>query len=155
MQMRNLRQQDDYWKPCRPGTILGVSDTKFRRARRKFLVRLTMGGVVTLTGLASGLFALQHRKNVNAIAKKADSKDADAAMALSKTSNSEGRDGTDNKLIVLDCRDISELVGSYVVAMRIDENKRTTDQANMIDCFSQHLEMCQGCTKMVENAMRV
>ncbi len=142
--MRHLRQHDDqdYWKQCKPGTILSVSDSGFERERRQFLIRTAMGGAVVATGIFSGVFATLHgRQNAQV---------ADNALAADdKQQNSSFSEPKRPVSITLSCSDIQEQLERYVVAFYLDADDRSPQQAQFVEDFGKHLTICPKCVKVV------
>ena len=131
--MRNLRNQDDYWKPCRPGTIYRVTDSKHRRQRRKFAIQMAMGGVVAAAGVFSAMFIALQRKNTGLI-KVAENKSIP-------------------KPIKLTCKDIYQLTDVYVKAIRQDVEICSEEEIKLISDFDEHLAYCDNCANKVLKAL--
>jgi hypothetical protein len=152
--MKQLRNQSDYWKPCRPGTILKVTDSKFERHRRRFLIQIAMAGVLAFFGLFSSVFLLIHRRT--------------RALALNETSEpvrepklqpvAANKSIEDEPLpadsIRLTCREIKQQLPQYVVAVRTGSDSRSLDQRELIRKFEQHLSVCPYCPMIVLKAVR-
>ena len=132
--MKQLRNQDDYWKPCRPGTIFRATDSKFRRQRRKFAIQLAMGGVLAVTGITSLLFVAFQRKRGPALAENEPIK-----IPVNE--------------IKLTCEDIVRLTPQYVKAVKLVAEDRNDDQKLLIADFDQHLQVCPNCPKKVLRAV--
>lgn len=140
--MKNFHKQQDYWKPCRPGTIREVSDSKFVRERRKFIVRTAMGSVVAGLGLFVGVFAINH-----------DRRRSEALVKLSENNSSKVLEASVTQ-IRLSCNDIMESLGDYVVAVKTESKEQTLDQRVLISNFKQHMAVCPLCDEIVGDAMQ-
>ena len=159
--MSNFHDRKDYWKPCRPGTILSVSDSKFQRDRRRFLIRATMGSVVAGAGLLSSVFVLSQRSRRAA----ADAGDGAAEAAIdsvqlvdSRTSQTAPkRTNAVNKGHVrrkFHCPDVIQNLDNYVAAVRKKESSRTQHQHELIAGVDNHIQVCGKCKVKVSDALQ-
>lgn len=138
--MKNFDKQTDYWKPCRPGTIRGISDSNFTRDRRKFIVRAAMGSVVVGIGMFTGMFTMNHR-----------SRRSDELLVSSE--NPTETQYTAVKQIRLTCSDIVDNMVDYVLITHIEPTQLSHDQKLLKAEFSQHLAVCQKCVQLVDEAL--
>lgn len=139
--MKNFDKQKDYWKPCRPGAIRGVSDSKFIRERRKFIVRAAMGSVVAGLGVFIGMFAINHERRRQG-----------ESVKLSEANSS--RVEASVTQIRFSCNEIMERLDDYLLAMDVGCKERTVDQRVLVSNFKQHLAVCKLCTRIVDDAMQ-
>lgn len=140
--MKNFPKPNDYWKPCRPGTIMKVSDSKFKRQRRRLLVQSAMAGVVAGTGILATLFAVLQRSN-GTIAKNEPTESGQDKFVETKYMMP----------IALTCKDIEEQISDYVEAVRTEDSRRTDGQHELIADFAQHLKVCSACRIFVLDAV--
>ncbi len=133
--MRNLRNQNDYWKQCRPGSIFGVTDSKFRRERRKFAVRVAMGGVVAVVTAFSSLFLLSDRKG------KTDFEVADLSTTKPHPRHSRPKR--------LSCALVVDLMPQYIKAIRKESELRDDKEKELVAGYDQHLQYCVKCRPKV------
>ena len=134
--MKNFHKQSDYWRPCRPGTIRSISDSKFRRDRRRFLIQATMGSMVTGLGLYAGWYSLNHR--VKRRTELADLIDPDQKVDVTQ--------------ILFTCSDIMDRMDEYLQVVDLPENELSVDQKVLLSGFDQHLRVCKLCSTMVDEA---
>ena len=140
--MKNFHKQKDYWKPCRPGTIRNVSDSKYLRDRRRFIVRTAMGSVVAGLGLFVGWFVIQHDRRKS----PGNAWSEDQFLSQDQT--------TAVTQIRFSCNDIMERMDDYLAAIEIAKNSQSVDQRVLVSNFKQHLAVCDLCTELVTEAMQ-
>ena len=142
--MRKLRNQEGYWKQCRPGTILGVSDSKFKRQRRRFLIQSAMTGTLASLALFSGLFFLHHRKSEG------------EPLAATGDNSFGPSDSKERKLarVKLTCKDVAQQMDAFLIAYRLDANERTVMQSELIVDVENHIQSCKSCFGVVQEKIR-
>lgn len=135
--MKHLRKQDDvdYWKPCRPGAIINVSDSKFERQRRRYFIQSSMAVVIGGIGLLSGVFAWKQRSGDGAVV-------------------SENNVASEISLAKLNCDQVHRQLPSYVAAYQLDADQRDEEQQSLIAQFEAHLSYCDACPGKVADALR-
>ena len=131
--MSDFRNQEDYWKPCQPGSIFGASKNKKNRQRRHFLVQLAMGSVVAATGALSAVFIATQKNRV-----------AQGGEDLTPM-NKEADD--------LVCSVVQNLTPRYVQAIRQADTSRSSEDKELIVQFDKHLRKCSKCAVAVLKAV--
>lgn len=134
--MRNLRNQDDYWKPCRPGTLFGASHHQNREQRRKFAVQIAMGAVVAIAAVFSTWFILSRKKN-RELELLADNEGVSETKKLNLAATE------------LTCRQVVDRIPEYVKAVRKESEERNVDEMQIVVDFDQHLQVCESCRPKV------
>ncbi len=139
--MNNIRLHDENWKPCRPGTILGVSDSKFRRQRRRFLVQSIMSSVVAAFGLFSAIFVVVHRRKPGTDLPSFGLVDANPVQHRS------------HARVALTCEDIERQMDNYLVAVRSKSDQLTLMQKGLLQDVELHIKICPDCRAKVKEAI--
>ena len=134
--MKNFHKQNDYWRPCRPGTIRNVSDSKFRRDRRRLIIQAAMGSVVAGLGLYTGWFAINHHGRRRS--EVADLMDHDQKVDVTQ--------------ILFTCSDVMDNMDEYLTIVDVMENQLTVNQKVLLNNVNQHLKVCDLCTSMMDEA---
>lgn len=154
--MSNFDQQKDYWKPCRPGTILKAVDLKLQRERRRFLIRSVMGVVVGGAGIFSAVFI-----STNSSRRRLASLDNDQIFELpmsekpadENTLVANTLDAPANERKKFTCQDIESNLDRYLVAFRLPVDQRSEEQSGLLTDFDRHLEACRNCLPLVNAAL--
>ncbi len=149
--MSKFDQQKDYWRPCRPGTILKAVDSKLQRERRRFLIRSAMGVVVGGAGIFSAIF-ISTNSSRRRFASLENEDRFDLAMS--------GKPADENPLVAqtiepkkFTCNDIKLNLDEFLVAFRLPADQRSEKQSGLLVYFDQHLEVCQKCVPFVNAAL--
>ncbi len=176
--MSNFHDRKNYWRPCRPGTILSVADSNFHRDRRKFLVRSAMASVVAGIGLFSSIFVLSHgrRQGVTSRSILPQAASPVATTGTAHTASSYPMENRHHQSVAIEaptvvttkgddrefamtprrssCREIKGQLGRYVDAYRRSREHRSPQQRDLMMAFKQHLDHCPGCRVQVAIALR-
>ncbi len=149
--MSHLDKQKDYWKPCRPGTILGASDTRFQQDRRKFLIRSTMGAVVGSMGLFSAIFVTTHgRRRETEISQPLDTQLPTNANTLVRSLPQ----APSGNITAISCSQIHAGLDDYAAARQQIENGRSDAQRELVRQFDAHLKICHSCNEFVSQTLQ-
>ena len=149
--MSNFDKQKDYWKPCRPGTILKAVDSKLQRERRRFLIRSAMGVVVGGAGIFSAIF-ISTNNSRRRLATRDDEDIFDLAMNR-KPADEDSLVAQSNERKEFNCQDIKSNLEDYLVALRLQVDQRSTKQSGLVVNFNKHLGVCGKCESLVSAAL--
>jgi hypothetical protein len=149
--MRNFDKQKDYWKPCRPGTILKAVDSKLQRDRRRFLIRAAMGAVVGGVGVFSAFFISTNNSRRRLASRKNEESSGLAITDIRGQENT--RLAQLNVPTQFTCNDIKSNLDEFLVAYRLPGDQRSEEQIGLLLDFDMHLKICDKCLPLVNDAL--